>query len=195
MTRGDRSYIQTASGGQMWPLDPEPEDVQIEDIAHALANVCRFGGHTRTFYSVAQHSILVSQWCPPEYALWGLLHDAAEAYIGDMVRPIKYGSEVGKHFQRVEERLLAVIAQAFGLSSPEKQFIPEAVKAADDWILAAEARDLMGNPEWAVSIRVEAFRATGAIPPPVVPTIEPLNPYEARMEFLIRYYTLRSEGA
>ncbi len=82
--------MQTFSRTMFYPLDPHPEDVHIVDIAHALANICRFGGHAKRFYSVAQHSVLVSRIVEPEDALHGLMHDAAEAYVGDVVRPIKH---------------------------------------------------------------------------------------------------------
>src|ERR1017187_10636100 len=76
--------ITTFSGIHFWPLLPNPADIRIEDIAHALSNQCRFAGHAREFYSVAEHSVRVSQLCPPEDALWGLLHDASEAYLTDV---------------------------------------------------------------------------------------------------------------
>ena len=77
--RGD--WIQTYLGIQFWPLDPRPEEVMLFDIAHSLSNMCRFTGHCREFYSVAQHSVIVSQNVPREDAAWGLLHDASEAYM------------------------------------------------------------------------------------------------------------------
>ena len=85
--KGD--WIQTFTGRAFYVLDPRPEDVDIEDIAHALSMQCRFAGHCREFYSVAQHSVTASWLVPPEDALWGLLHDAAEAYVVDLPRPIK----------------------------------------------------------------------------------------------------------
>src|SRR5271165_7548492 len=85
--KGD--WIQTYTGRVMYPLDPRPEEINIIDIAHALSNLCRFTGHVRTFYSVAEHSVRVSQHCDPKDALWGLLHDASEAYLADMSRPMK----------------------------------------------------------------------------------------------------------
>jgi hypothetical protein len=87
-------WIQTYSGRQFWPLDPRVEDVHLEDIAHALSNVCRYTGHVREFYSVAEHSVHVSWSCEPEDALWGLLHDASEAYLADMARPVKQNMPV-----------------------------------------------------------------------------------------------------
>src|ERR1017187_3148745 len=72
-------FISLFSGMRFWPLDPNPEKILIADIAHALAHQCRFGGHASKFYSVAEHSVHISQLCLPEHALWGLLHDASEA--------------------------------------------------------------------------------------------------------------------
>src|SRR4051812_31750950 len=82
-------YIQTYSGTEFWPLSPKAADVKLIDIAHALSNKCRFAGHCREFYSVAQHSVLVSRQLPDEFKLWGLLHDAGEAYFADIPNPIK----------------------------------------------------------------------------------------------------------
>lgn len=88
------TWIQTVSGRQFWPLEPKADDVDIGDIAHALSMKCRYSGHTQKFYSVAEHSVHISNallrdgWSPTT-ALWGLLHDAAEAYLPDIARPIK----------------------------------------------------------------------------------------------------------
>lgn len=89
--RGD--WMMTWSGRQFWPLDPRPGDVDIDDIAHALGHQGRYNGHTRHFYSVAQHSVLLAEWFvkqgKPDLARQALLHDAAEAYVGDVIRPLK----------------------------------------------------------------------------------------------------------
>lgn len=140
--RGD--WITLTSGTKFFPLDPRDDEVLIEDITHALAHICRFGGHCFEFYSVAQHSVLVSKLAASmvegpfalDVAKWGLLHDSAEAYIGDVIRPIK---RCIPEFKEAENRLLKVIAKKFGLAFP----IPDAVKQADEVILATEARDIM----------------------------------------------------
>ena len=77
-------WMQTYTGERFWPLDPRIEDIHIRDISMALGKLCRYGGHTIFFYSVAEHSVLVSEYVPEEYALWGLLHDASEAYLSDI---------------------------------------------------------------------------------------------------------------
>lgn len=132
-------WIQTFTGKQFWPLDPRPEDIDVRDIAHALANTCRFNGHCLGFYSVAEHSVLVSRHASPEYRLAALLHDAAEAYLADIPRPLKpYLS--GYH--EIERRLEECIAEKFDLPHPW----PEEVKELDSRILADEAERLMGAP-------------------------------------------------
>lgn len=136
MRNGD--WMQTYTGKQFWPLDPRPEEVCIEDIAHALSNQCRFAGHVQKFYSVAQHSVLVSRAVSKEYELWGLLHDASEAYLVDLPRPVK--RYVGG-YQLAESRLMAIICERFGL----KIGMPYAVREADERALMTEKRDLMPN--------------------------------------------------
>lgn len=129
-------WAQTVSGRQFWPLDPRPEELDLSDIAHALSMLCRFNGHCREFYSVAEHSVRVSLECPPEHARWGLLHDAAEAYIGDMIRPLKRSMP---HYRAAETRIVRAIADRWNLDLP----IPEAVHRADLRLLYTERRDLM----------------------------------------------------
>lgn len=135
--KGD--WIQTFTGRQFWPLDPRAEDVTIEDIAHALSHRCRYGGHTNRFYSVAQHSVLVSQQVPVEHALEGLLHDAAEAYLPDVARPVKDHLD---GFRAVEAAVEASVAKAFDLTHPW----PDAVKRVDTAILGDEVAILMAPP-------------------------------------------------
>lgn len=132
-------WLQTASGRQFWPLDPRPEDICIEDIAHALAHQCRYGGHASQFYSVAEHSILIAQHLPPEFRRWALLHDAAEAYLVDVPRPIK-PFLVG--YAEMEARIMAAICARFGLETS----MPPEVKAADRAILTDEMQQAMAPP-------------------------------------------------
>ncbi len=135
-------WIQTYTGRKFWPLDPRPEDVDIEDIAHALSNQCRFSGHTRRHYSVAQHSLLVSHHVPDEHKLWALLHDASEAYLQDVSTPVKRMAEM-QPYRVAEGRCMLAICRAFGLD--EVAF--ECVHEADRRALATEARELLpGGP-------------------------------------------------
>ncbi|MFO0474191.1 MAG: phosphohydrolase [Alphaproteobacteria bacterium] len=143
MRHGD--WIQTYTGLAMYPLDPRPEEVDLVDIARALSNLCRFTGHTRKFYSVAEHSVHCSRIVPPEHALWALLHDASEAYISDVSRPLKNQDAFGA-YREAETRLQAAICAKFGLPNVQ----PEEVKKADAIMLAIEAADLMAplRPDW-----------------------------------------------
>ena len=151
MTQQDRGpFIPTASGGKFFLQDPRPEDVHIDDIGHALSNLCRFTGHCRKFYSVAQHSICVAvllrhQGHPPEVQLAGLLHDGSEAYLGDVAAPLK---RLLPDYRAIEWRVQAAVNKAFGL--PTDQRTQAAVKQADLMMLDTEARGLMSNPHgWA----------------------------------------------
>lgn len=138
---GRRDWISTYSGLPFFPLAPRPEDVRIADIAHALARLCRFAGQCREFYSVAQHSVLVSGFCPPEDALWGLLHDASEAYLCDITSPVKRSPALDG-YRLIERQVQAAIATRFGLPQGE----PPAVKDADQVLLRTEQRDLLPMP-------------------------------------------------
>lgn len=147
-------WIETFTGGQFWPLDPRPEDVNIIDIAHSLSMQCRFNGHTRVFYSVAEHSIIVAKEIifmgyGPLSALYGLLHDAAEAYICDLPRPIKSG---WGWYAATENQVLSAILKAFDLPMP-KEKVWKMIKLYDNLLLGYEGRKLMRNTAgWASSI-------------------------------------------
>lgn len=137
------TWILTSQGHRFDLLDPKPSMIDPRDIAHALAHLCRFNGHTGTHYSVAQHSYLVATLVPDEDKLHALLHDATEAYIGDMVRPLK---AVMPLYRGVEEQVWHAVCEHFHLE-PE---LPASVKHADLVALATERRDLMPNhpAEW-----------------------------------------------
>ena len=129
-------WMLTATGRVFWPLDPRPEEVCIEDIAHALSNLCRYGGHATKFYSVAQHCVLLSRKATPDLALEALMHDAAEAYVVDIPRPLK---RFLPGYAEIEQRVHAAIAARFNLA-PE---IPIEVKAWDELILVDEMAQVM----------------------------------------------------
>jgi 5'-deoxynucleotidase YfbR-like HD superfamily hydrolase len=143
-------WMQTYTGRRFWLCDPRVEDVSIIDIAHHLSLTCRFGGASSTFYSVAQHSVFVSDLCEPADAKWGLLHDAAEAYVGDLVRPLKRAPGM-KIYSDIEDRILAVIFARYNISAP----FPPSVKRADRIALFSEAAVLLNHgPEgWADPIK------------------------------------------
>jgi len=128
--------IQLASGRYFDYTNFDTKDIDIRDIAHALSNLCRYTGHCRAFYSVAQHSVHVSDILPRELALEGLLHDASEAYLGDVNRPLKL---LLPEYRHAEEQVDRVIRRRFGLPEIES---PE-VKEADNILLVTESRDLM----------------------------------------------------
>jgi len=178
-TGGD--WSQTVSGRKMFFLDPKSEDVCIGDIAHALSLQCRFGGHVPKFYCVSQHccyvvDILDSICCDKETQFIGLMHDAAEAYLVDVPRPVKLRLP---EYSRMESVLLRVIFRHFGIDVKDDQW--KAVKYADEVCLRTEARDLMGDPEdWHWDPRVKAMTQK----------IEPISPEEAEAKFLEKFHEL-----
>lgn len=170
----ESGYIVTYTGAQIEPLNPDPAQLHILDIAHALSNVCRFTGHTRAFYSVAQHCVHVSEIVPAEHALCGLLHDASEAYLSDIARPVKHQPEFGVVYKAAEERLMLAIAERFALEWP----MPAEVKRADEVLLRSEQRDLMPN--------LRRFGGAEYLPY----KIEPWTPQLAEQVFLYQYAAL-----
>ncbi len=173
--------------------------VVIEDIAKSLSRQCRFLGHTRRPYTVAEHSLLVSrQFDCPDLAMWGLLHDAAETYLGDWPTPIKrhvmfdlgWPGYVGGMvpFHDVEMTILSRVANRFGLSQTRPMEIPPAVRQADDRALMTERRDLFyrDSPAWPdapdarpLDPRIGSFWKTQSTP-------------DLEQEFLARFEELRS---
>lgn len=123
--------MHTACGIVIDPLRIRPSDIEIEDIAHALARICRYGGHVSGFYSVARHSLLVAEHVETEHALYGLLHDASEAYIGDVITELKHADDMSL-YRSLETRVMSKIAERFGLNHP----FPASVKEADVWVTA-----------------------------------------------------------
>lgn len=136
------SYICTYSGLRFNPLYPDWKLINIHDIAHGLSNICRYGGQCQKFYSVAQHSVIVAQNVSPENAGWGLLHDAPEAYIGDIVAPLKVQDEY-IFYREAEDRLMDAIAYKFGLDLDA----PPEVKEFDLIVRETEMRDFGSVPE------------------------------------------------
>jgi len=182
-------WVQTFTGKQFFPLDPDPADVCVEDIAHHLSQTCRFVGACRKFYSVAQHSVYVAQLCGLTFRMHGLMHDAAEAYVGDISRPIKgrvhlVGANYDKDdmtvraFRDVEDRILWAIYQ--GLHLGNVGHFSE-VREADEVMLSTEARDLMAKPP----------KSWGALPAPLAMKISPWPAEQAEAEFLKLFNALR----
>lgn len=150
----------------------------IEDIAHALSNLCRFTGHTREFYSVAEHSYYVSTIVPPQHALAGLLHDAAEAYLGDVSSPLK---ALLPDYKTLERQIEMQIFQTFDLPAS----LPAEVKHADLVMVATEKRDLMP-----VTANQWPGLAARGIHPRADLVIRPWPPGQAKAFFLARFKEL-----
>lgn len=169
------AMISTRSGRNVSLLNPSSGQIEIGDIAHGLAHQCRFNGQTTKFYSVAQHSVLVASILPEELKLAGLLHDAAEAYLGDIVQPLKI---LLPEFAEIESRFMAKISERFsvkGLDDPE-------IKRADLIALATERRDLMPMEqiEWPALEGISPMRQR----------IEPFQPEHAAKAFLDCFFRL-----
>jgi uncharacterized protein len=175
-----RPDILTARGIYFDFLNPQTSMVWIEDVARGLSNICRFTGQARAFYSVAQHSVMVSRIVPLKHARAGLMHDAAEAYIGDVSAPLK---NLLPDYRTIEARVERVVLEAFGLQLP----LPEEVKRADLVMLATEKRDLMpagAAGTWGL------LKGISPLPEPIVP----LAPKEAERLFLDRWTELFLSG-
>ena len=158
---------------------PHSSPFTIEDIAHGLSNICRYSGQCNGFYSVAEHSLLVSETVIG-FELEALMHDAAEAFLGDITRPLK---QMLPDYKRIEGEVERAIFSRFGIQTP----IPREVKQADLRVLAAEQRQIMprGTDDW--------LRGQDVVPAPIV--VRNLPPVEAKRAWLERFevlYPLRS---
>ncbi len=172
--RGD--WIQTAMGRQFWPISPRADEVFIDDISHALSMLCRFGGHCTRFYSVAEHSVLLSRAATGQTAqvrLWALMHDASEAYIVDVPRPLK---PFLTGYRASEDAIMAVVCERFGMD-PE---MPAIVKQLDTAILTDEMQQNMATPpaRWATETTPLGMR------------LQYWQPHRARSEFLAEFHNL-----
>jgi hypothetical protein len=174
-------WMQTYTGVAWYHADPRPEDVRLLDIAHGLSMLCRFGGHCNLFYSVAEHSVLVANtlrmWGePPSMQLLGLMHDATEAYVVDVPRPLK--RLLGRGYSDIEHATWGAIASTFGF--PRE--LPEIVHKADNAVLLTEKEVLLGPSPmpW------------GDVPgEPANVTVNSYEPERARSLFLRQYNHLR----
>jgi hypothetical protein len=189
------NYMHTApTGHKYWPFSPRPEEVRIETVAHHLATRARYNGATqhrqdvtKIFYSVAEHSVYCSLYVEevldqPEYALEALLHDSSEAFIGDLIRPLKYSPEFRAPFQAVEHVNEAVHAEAFNLVFP----YPPAVKIADEAVCEAEIRQMIirhDDEDWSVG---KLHDDSNCAPYEV----QMFSPFKAKCFFIDRYVEL-----
>lgn len=173
------SWIQSYGGRAIDPFNLTESDVEIEDISHALANLCRFGGHSRHFYSVAQHCTIVSQIVPARLSLAGLLHDADEAYVVDLPAPLKVRFP---EYRELCDKVQRVINRRFGITLTDDD--RRIIKDADNTALATEARDLLqGGPlgNWHEKYGM-----------PLHTRVLPQAPTAAKAVFMMRYRLLTS---
>lgn len=172
------TYIETYSGQKFYFMNPDPDDISIEDIAHSLGMQVRYTGHAQHFYSIAEHSILVSRLCRNQNKLWGLLHDASEAYLTDVATPVKAQLT---NYKQIERNLMDAICLKFGIHN----VMPEDVHACDMTALRVEAKQLMhsGGRDWKINREN-----------PTIPIIDwefdLYSPSDAKDKFLETFYGL-----
>jgi hypothetical protein len=179
--KNDEGWIQLFNGGFFYFDNPTPEMINILDIANALANCCRYTGHVAKFYSVAEHSVHMS-YCvtgpyEKEMRMWALMHDATEAYIGDMNWPLKQKPYM-RPYNKLEKKIMKIIAEKFEL---HEGFCPDIIKELDRCICQDEREALLPpsdkswgiNPEDKLNIKIECWQ-----------------PHYARQQFLDRFKEL-----
>ena len=175
--RGD--WAQTSGGRKIWPLDPRPGDFDIFDIAHHLATVNRFNGAAREPYSVGQHSVLISRKLPPGLRLAGLLHDAPEYILADLIRPVKHDPALAS-YRDVEECMLRAMAAQFGFACP----LDPMIKRVETRMLVTELRDLLVDPPGPWKVQAD----------PYPEVLKPWGWRKARREFLADFAEARFEA-
>jgi uncharacterized protein len=172
--------VQTLTGHRFYVLDPEPEDIQIADISGSLGKICRFNGHPRIPYYIGQHCVLGSHVVEEQthnliLALAFLLHDSGEAYLTDMVRPLKVMPEL-EAYRLASKRLDRVIEKRFNL--PEGILDHQVIKETDNRMLFTEKRDLLVALQWDQSAQPYDFK------------IKPWSWQKAQKRYLFRYHEL-----
>jgi 5'-nucleotidase len=172
-----RAWIQTYSGGKFHILDPQQDEILITDVGHSLAMQCRFTGHVRRFYSVAEHCVLGSRLVPIKDALWFLLHDSSETWIADVNRPLKHFTGIGPEYMPIEAKIMEAVCQKFRLPVEE----PPSIKKVDNAMLFAEKEQLLVPMEWDTK--------WGDIKPADI-KVKCWAPEVAEIEFLHRFYEL-----
>ena len=177
------NWIDTRSGKRWYITDPREQDVDIMDIAHALSLTCRFGGHCAKFYSVAEHCVRVmlaarEAGCAATTLMWALLHDSAEAYLGDMVGPLKRSQA---SYKALEGRTEEVILRGLGLPFPTRGDW-EIVKRYDTVLLMTELRDLFTD-----------HSDIGPLATPLMTHIAPMSAWDAKGAFVRYFVELRGQ--
>jgi uncharacterized protein len=180
VTEQTKSSISLADGGYFDFKAPELHKFEIDVIAHALSNICRYTGHSRKFYSVAEHSVIVSRLVPAKYALEGLLHDASEAYTGDVSSPLK---ALLPGYRKIEDRVQEAISVYFGLRFP----FPEEVHLADKQAYRAERETVASNGVDSLWYTDERYKTNRDCMP------YGLTPKNAKQAFLNRFYEITNE--
>jgi uncharacterized protein len=202
------TWMQTRDGAIVDLLKADLGTLTIEEVAHSLARINRFAGHTREAYSVAQHSVHVSWQCSPEHALIGLLHDAHESVMGDITSPVKMALRAidpyahyhwGEAFEQFEKRLVSAFMARFATNQTPLGWtrLPSDVKRADLIMLAIERRDLLGpeSQPWNLTCDGEAIKAPLTFksgPGVIQPHISVCTAQQAERMFLLRYEQLVS---
>jgi uncharacterized protein len=176
----DKAYITTFTGKKFYLLEPRAEDIDIVDIAHALSLQCRWTGHTKFHYSVAQHSYYCSFIGPESEAFDRHMHDTPETYIGDLNRPLKHYTEAGVAYRKQEAIIQEAIANRYGYSVVE----PPSVKLADNFMLYAEMAQLIDT----TVEHAEDWERYNSTEHQIV--IEPWSPVHAELMFLKRFKEL-----
>lgn len=198
--------IETFTGRFVNVDNPEPESICLEDIAHALSQICRYGGHCRRFYSVAEHAVFVSKRLerrgePRHMQYAGLHHDDSEAFLGDIPRPIK--PLLGNAYARMTDAVDSAICKALAPSGPPwlypENFHWQEVKTADSWALFVEARHLLpseGRLWWHGAQGADAWGLEEMPSRIVTPDYfrGGLLPHEARDLFIERHKELTCQG-
>lgn len=180
-------FVLTYSGLKFYPLDPKPEQVCIEDIAHALSMLNRFTCHSLIPFSVAQHAIEVmkivrSQGYDPYWCLIALHHDSSEYIANDISTPIK---KQLPEYKQIEERIQDVIYQAFGLPIPDKDDYKKIIKNADNIMVINEMKKLMRHPDLFDYPEAENFIE--------VDVFQYKMPMQVKAEFLYWHHLLMNE--